>query len=111
MMFAFWSDLILRTLQPVLARTPIDVVIFAEDLAYKSAPHVSPKLYREFWLPYQDPIVAELKRFGVPLISMWSAGNLGAVAADADGARLQRHLATGEGGGHGSGRAASTIWP
>ncbi|MCE9616061.1 MAG: uroporphyrinogen decarboxylase family protein [Lentisphaerae bacterium] len=75
-MFAFWSDLTLRTLRPMLACTRVDVAIFGEDLAYKSAPHISPKLYRDFWLPYQDPIVAELKRHGVPLIAMWTAGNI-----------------------------------
>lgn len=75
-MFAFWSDLILKTLRPVLAVTKIDVAFFGEDLAYKAAPHVSPSLYRDFWLPYQDPIVAELKRHNVPLIAMWTAGNI-----------------------------------
>ena len=75
-MFAFWSDLILQTLRPLLARTKIDVAIFAEDLAYKAAPHISPRLYGEFWLPYQDPIVEELKRHDVPLICMWTAGNI-----------------------------------
>lgn len=75
-MFAFWSDLVLKTLRPVLAATKIDAAFFGEDLAYKAAPHISPDLYREFWLPYQDPIVEELKRHDVPLIAMWSAGNL-----------------------------------
>lgn len=75
-MFAFWSDFILRTLRPVLAVTRIDVAFFGEDLAYKAAPHLSPDLYREFWLPYQDPIIAELKRHGVPVIAMWTAGNI-----------------------------------
>jgi len=75
-MFAFWSDLILQILRPVLAKTKIDVAIFAEDLAYKMAPHVSPSLYEEFWLPYQDPIVEEFKRHDVPLIAMWTAGNI-----------------------------------
>ncbi len=75
-MFSFWSDLILRTLRPVLTATRIDVAIFAEDLAYKTAPHISPRIYSEFWLPYQDPIIEELRRHGVPLIAMWTAGNV-----------------------------------
>jgi uroporphyrinogen decarboxylase len=75
-MFAFWSDLILHVLRPVLAKTKIDVAIFAEDLAYKAGPHLSPRLYEEFWLPYQDVIVEELRRHDVPLIAMWTAGNI-----------------------------------
>ena len=75
-MFSFWSDLVLKTIRPALASTRIDVAIFTEDLAYKAAPHISPRLYREFWLPHQDSIVAEFKRHDVPLISMWTAGNI-----------------------------------
>jgi uroporphyrinogen decarboxylase len=75
-MFAFWSDLILHVLRPVLAETKIDVAIFAEDLAYKAGPHLSPRLYEEFWLPYQNPIIEECRRHGVELFCLWTAGNI-----------------------------------
>jgi len=78
-MFSYWSELTLRGLRPLMGRIRIDVATFAEDLAYKGGPHISPKTYREFWLPYQDPIIRELQRGGVPIISLWTSGNIEAL--------------------------------
>ncbi len=33
-------------------------------------------IIEEFWLPYQDPIVRELRRHGTEMICLWSAGNI-----------------------------------
>jgi uroporphyrinogen decarboxylase len=74
-MFSFWGEFVRETLQPVLEKVQLDFVTFAEDLAYKQAPHISPRVYAEFWLPYQDPIVEELHAAGVPVLCMWTAGN------------------------------------
>ncbi len=74
-MFSFWGQFVQETLQPLLQKVRLDFVTFAEDLAYKQAPHISPRIYKEFWLPYQDPIVETLKAAGVPVICMWTAGN------------------------------------
>ena len=78
-MFSFWSEFVLEVIRPFLSRVKLDFVSFGEDLAYKGGPHVSPQVYEEFWLPYQDPIISELKRAEVPVISMYSAGNLDAI--------------------------------
>lgn len=78
-MFADWSDFVLALIRPVLPKVRLDYVTFAEDLAYKGGPHISPAIYRDFWLPYQAPIVAELQRHGVPLIAMWTAGDITAL--------------------------------
>jgi hypothetical protein len=75
-MFAFWGDFVLQTLRPLLGQVRLDFVTFAEDLAYTKAPHISPRVYEQFWLPYQDPIVEALHAAGVPLVVEWSAGNL-----------------------------------
>jgi uroporphyrinogen decarboxylase len=75
-MFRFWSEFMLGVIQPVLRRVKFDFVTFAEDLAFKNGPHISPAIYREFFLPYQDPIVNELKRHGVAVICLWTAGNI-----------------------------------
>ena len=75
-MFAFWSDLVLHAIRPYLGKLKIDYVSFAEDLAYKGGPHLSPSIYKEFFLPYQDPIIKELKKHGVSLFSMYTAGNI-----------------------------------
>ena len=75
-MFSYWSDFALETLRPVLSKVKLDYVTIAEDLAYKDCTHISPRIYEEFWLPYQQPIIEELQRHDIPLISMWSAGDL-----------------------------------
>lgn len=78
-MFSFWGEFVRATLAPVLAAVKLDFVTFAEDLAYKNGPHISPRIYEEFWLPHQDPVVADLHAAGVPVVCMWSAGNLTAL--------------------------------
>lgn len=75
-MFSFWSGFVLKTIRPLLGRVRIDGVAFVEDLAYKGGPHLSPKTYEEFWLPYQDPIIRELRRSGTAIICLWTAGNI-----------------------------------
>ncbi len=75
-MFGFWSDLVLHTIRPVLEKVKIDVLYLTEDLAYKNAPHVSPRMYEQFWLPYQNPIIEECRRHGVELVCLWTAGNI-----------------------------------
>jgi uroporphyrinogen decarboxylase len=74
-MFSFWGEFVLATLRPVLGNVRLDFVTFAEDLAYKQGPHISPRIYQEFWLPYQDPIVEAVHAAGVPVVCMWTAGN------------------------------------
>lgn len=66
----------MKTIRPLLGRVRIDGVSFTEDLAYKGGPHISPKINEEFWLPYQDPIVDELRRHGTEIICLWTAGNI-----------------------------------
>jgi uroporphyrinogen decarboxylase len=46
-----------------------------EDLAFKTGPHISPSIYKEFWLPYQNRIVSLLSKYGVENICLHSAGD------------------------------------
>lgn len=75
-MFSHWGQYTLELVRPYLGKVKIDAVTFAEDLAYKTSTHLSPRLYEEFWLPHQAPLIAALQEAGVPLICMWSAGQL-----------------------------------
>jgi len=77
--FSYWSDFVLRLLHPVLDAVPLDFALFAEDLAGKNGPLISPRIYQDFWLPYQDPIVRLLQEHGVPVICQWTAGQPGAL--------------------------------
>jgi hypothetical protein len=75
-MFSYWTDFVCALLPPTLSHAKIDIVMFAEDLAFKTSTHISPRIYEEFWVPYQDRIVARLKEFQVPFIGLWTAGNV-----------------------------------
>lgn len=76
-MFAHASRVVLAALPPILDAIQVDYALFAEDLAGKNGPLISPRTYEEFWYPYQDPIVRMLRDAGVPVICQWSAGQLG----------------------------------
>jgi len=72
--FAHVSDLALQTIHPVLDLVKLDFAMIAEDLAGKNGPLISPRTYREFWHPHQDPILRLLREHGVPIICQWSSG-------------------------------------
>jgi hypothetical protein len=73
-MFAHWSRYVAEILERVLDSLRLDYALFAEDLAGKNGPLVSPRIYEHFWHPYQDPIVQLLRDHDVPVICQWSAG-------------------------------------
>ena len=75
--FSFWSRFVIDVLRPVLGTVKLDLALFTEDLAGKNGPLVSPRLYEEFWHPYQDPILRLLRDHGVPVICQWTAGQVG----------------------------------
>ena len=74
--FGWYGELVLELVQTVLSRTTIDFASFGEDLAYRVGPHLSPAFYRDFWLPYQNRIIEVLRNHRVPVISLYSSGNL-----------------------------------
>ena len=74
-MFSYFVDFIKELLKDWIHRTRIDIVAIAEDLAYKSGPHISPAIYKEFWLPYEKELIQFLKRY-VDVICLWSSGNI-----------------------------------
>lgn len=76
-MIAFWEDFMLRTLQPILARVPLDNVIFAEDIAYKAHSMISPAMVRRFLLPIYKKWATAIKASGCPVVSVDSDGHIG----------------------------------
>ena len=75
-MFSWWSDFIIDTLRPLLEEARPDFVTLTEDLAYKGTTHVSPAMYGQFWLPYQNKVVRFLESYEIEIISLWSAGKI-----------------------------------
>jgi len=74
-MFDYWSVFTVETLEPVLKKIKPDVVTLMEDLAFKTGPHISPAIYKEFWIPYQNRVVSLLRKYGVENICLHSAGD------------------------------------
>jgi len=57
----------------------IDFVFWWEDLAEKHGPNISPKIYKEFFLPHYKNVTALLKKNGIDRIMMDSDGNTNAL--------------------------------
>ncbi|MCC7352494.1 MAG: hypothetical protein IT330_01960 [Anaerolineae bacterium] len=73
-MVAFWTEFILQTLQPILARVELDNIVVAEDIAYKIHSMISPAMVRRFLMPAYEAWVAAIKAGGCPLVSVDSDG-------------------------------------
>lgn len=53
----------------------VDIFNFFEDMAYKTAPLLSPATFKEFIFPHYQRVIALLRKHGVTLISVDSDGN------------------------------------
>jgi hypothetical protein len=73
--FAHISQMTLQLIRPLISRGHFDYAGYAEDLAYRNGPHISPEIYRDFWLPHQDPITQAMQQAGIPVIGLYSSGN------------------------------------
>ncbi len=60
-MEAFWTDFVLRTLEPILRLAPPDHVIINEDMAYKLHSMISPAMVRRFLMPAWQQWIAAIK--------------------------------------------------
>jgi len=54
----------------------IDMIFWWEDMAYKHGPCISPKLYREFFLPHYTRVTDFLKKNKIDRVMMDSDGNI-----------------------------------
>jgi len=75
-MFAHRTEMALKIIEEVTAHVKLDYCCIAEDLAYRSGPHISVEMYREFWQPHQPPVIEALQKADVQSIVMWSSGDL-----------------------------------
>lgn len=78
-MFSYWSQFVTDVIRPLLKGVHWNCAVFGEDLAGKNGPLVSPRVYDEFWAPYQAPIIDLLRQHGVKVICQWSAGRFDAL--------------------------------
>jgi hypothetical protein len=73
-MIDFWSDFVMRTLEPILARVELDYVQVNEDMAYKLHSMISPAMTRRFLLPTWKRWVRAVKASGCPVVCIDSDG-------------------------------------
>lgn len=69
-------DFIIQMMDQILDHTDIDMYGFWEDMAYKTAPLISPAMVRRFMLPRYRRVVNHLRSRGVKWISLDSDGDI-----------------------------------
>ena len=75
-MFDFWADFVIEASRDLVTQCKIDFVFFAEDgIGYKNSTLVSPKMYRELWLPSMRRVTDFLHSHGIDIIAHYSSGN------------------------------------
>ncbi len=60
-MIGFWTDFVLKTLEPLLRLAPPDHIVVNEDMAYKLHSMISPKMVRRFLMPAWEQWIAAIK--------------------------------------------------
>ena len=74
-MFEFIADFVIAVTTPILNEVDFDYFNFFEDLAFKSAPLLSPASFRRFIYPHYRRTIEHLKKHGVRYVSLDSDGN------------------------------------
>lgn len=74
-MFEFIADFFIELSTPILKEVDFDYFNFFEDMAFKSAPLVSPACFQKFIYPHYRRAIDHLKKHGVRYVSLDSDGN------------------------------------
>ncbi len=74
-MFEFIADFFIELSGPILEEVDFDYFNFFEDMAFKSAPLVSPACFRKFIYPHYRRAIDHLKKHGTRYVSLDSDGN------------------------------------
>lgn len=75
-MIEYLEYFIIETIRKAVEEIKFDFVHFWEDMAYKTGPLVSPKMFKEFILPHYKKITEFLRRYGIDIITVDSDGNI-----------------------------------
>lgn len=70
------ADFTIELMSKVLDVIPVDCFVFWEDMAYKSAPLISPAMARKYMLPRYKRVVDYVKSRGVEWIALDSDGQI-----------------------------------
>jgi uroporphyrinogen decarboxylase len=75
-----WTEFYIRLSTRVWRGIQFDFVLFWEDMAYKNGPLISPRLFKEFMLPYYRRLIAHLRGLGCEIIIVDSDGDVSLLA-------------------------------
>ena len=75
-MFDACADFLILIMGKILDHTDIDIFGFWEDMAYKTAPLISPEMVRKFMTPRYRRVVDYLRSHGVEFFALDSDGNI-----------------------------------
>ena len=73
-MMEFLADFTIEGERRCLREVEVDYFVFWDDMAFKTAPLISPSMFREFMLPRYRKVSAFLQSEGVPIVMMDSDG-------------------------------------
>lgn len=68
-------EFFMEATERALKEVEVDAFTFNEDFAYKAGPLISPRIFREFFLPRYKAIIEFLRKHGVKVIELDSDGN------------------------------------
>ncbi len=71
----FMVEFFIKSTEKALSEVEVDAFTFNEDFACKSGPLISPRIFREFFLPRYEEMIKHLKRHGVKVVELDSDGN------------------------------------
>jgi hypothetical protein len=74
-MMAFRATFLMEAARPVLEEIDVEYLILSEDMAMKTGPLISPRLYRTFVLPRLRKVVEFYKAHGVRYVGVDTDGN------------------------------------
>ncbi len=72
----YLADFWIQLWGEAISEIKVDCVHFWEDMAYRSGPLISPKMFREFMLPAYKRVTSFLREMGVKIILVDTDGNL-----------------------------------
>jgi uroporphyrinogen decarboxylase len=74
-MLEFHADFLIEAARPILEQTTVEYVCFAEDMAMKTGPLLSPQTYKTFIYPRLKRVVEFLKSHGLRYVVVDTDGN------------------------------------
>lgn len=76
-MFDFWADFVIAAARDWLEHCHFDYVYFSEDgMGYKNSTLVSPRMYKELWIPGMRKVTDFFHSHGIDIIGYWTSGNI-----------------------------------